>query len=571
MQVRDDDLARKFSQEMFALAQEGALFAAEFPEAARFLDAQGLDDRDPYLERITEGVANLTARIRQVAGSEELDQELLAMFAPELVQPLSSVSVVRFLPVQPLVRSIDIPAGAVVRSKPVSQSPSGVPFRLLDPVHVTPAKVEAAKMEVDEQGRAHLELVFGWSSKRGTDVWPDRVRAYLLADTPVVWALRYGLCRKLGHAEVWADGNWQAVPGVAFEAPCLACYTTENDFATPLAKARDFLCVDDRFRFVELRGLAGCGVRVNQRLRLCVHLTGVWPRHFARGISASVFQLHCGVVVNRTLEPLHGIHWDHTRSQQVVRPIGAHREVLEIRSVEGVASDPPHERIAYAPYAARRTRGAGGGFSVVREVGASGEPVLRLGLGGQGTDSPLVDQYLAIDGICGDRDLPHDALGATDVCRPGSNLPPGIGLRGLVRPSASYRMSPAISGRSALLALAQGHTLGWMDAERLKEGLRQVMWDPAAAKRTLIEAIQEVKIDTGFVMEAGIAWRSMDVEIRLRDATCTPDTWDRIGILDAFGSILHAFVQDATEIGSRSRLRMLVEPAGITLDYRARP
>jgi type VI protein secretion system component VasA len=110
-----------------------------------------------------------------------------------------------------------------------------------------------------------------------------------------------------------------------------------------------------------------------------------------------------------------------------------------------------------------------------------------------------------------------------------------------------------------------------MDADRLKDGLRQVLWDSAATKRTLIEAIHEVKVDSGFVMDSGVAWRRMDVEIRLRDATCTPETWDRIGILDAFGSILHAFVQDATEIGSRSRLRVLVEPAGIALDYGASP
>lgn len=568
MSIPHDDLARKFSQEMLALAQEGASFAAEFPEAARFLDPDGLDDRDPYVERITEGAANLMARIRQVAGTDELDQELLAMFAPELVQPLPSVSVVRFQPIQPLADAIGIPAGAMVRSKPVPNSPSGVPFRLLHGVCVTPAKVEAAKMEVDDRGQAHVELVLGWSSKRGTEGWPDRIPAYLLADPPVVWALRHGLCRTLGRAEVWKDGIWHHAPGVRFEAPRLACYTTENDFATPLAQARDFLCADDRFRFVELRGLSGCGMGVHQRLRLRLGLTGVWPPHIARAVSGSVFQLHCGVVVNRNVEPLQSIHWDHTRSQQVVRPIGgAHREVLDVRSVEGIASEPPHQRISYAPYVARRTSAAEGCFSVIRDIDAAGVPVARLGLGGHGPDQTLTDQYLSIDGVCSDGDLPHQILGAKDVCRPGIGIPPGIGLRGVVRPGANVRPPPTISRRSVLLALAQGHTQGWLDADRLKEGLRQVMWDPSAAKRTLVEAIQDVKVGNAYVLDAGVAWRSMDVEIRLRDATCTPETWDRIGILDAFGSVLHAFVQDATEIGSRSRLRLLVEPAGIALDY----
>jgi hypothetical protein len=179
--------------------------------------------------------------------------------------------------------------------------------------------------------------------------------------------------------------------------------------------------------------------------------------------------------------------------------------------------------------------------------------------------------YFSIDGVCGDGAVPHDTVSAKDLSVPGRSIPTGVFPKGLVRPSPCFQWLQDGSSRSILLALSQGHILGWLDANRLKDGLRQVLWDPAQLKRTLVEAIQSVTVQQGHVLDKGIAWRRMEVEIVLRDPTCTPETWDRIGILDAFGSVLFAFVRDATEIGSRSGLRVRVEPAGIDLEYEGTP
>lgn len=567
-----DPFARLFSQEMRALSEEGASFAADFPEAARYLNPGSLEDRDPYVERLTEGAASLVARIRQSAGTEEFDQALLEQFAPELVQPLSSVCVVRFQSGTPLTTVVDLPSGAMVRSRSASGAPGGVPFRLLHPVQVTPVAMESAKWTTDERGESSLELSLRWKSKRGLQIWPDRIPFYLLADAPVVWALRHGLVRKVRLAEIWQNGSWHPVPGITFSTPEFHCYTTESDGATPLAKARDFLCADERFRFVELCGISAAGIRVNRTLRLRLRMAGSWPRGFSRGVSESTFQLHAGVVVNRSLEPLQGIHWDHTRTEARLLPVGGkHREVLDVRSVRGIEAAPGHRKIDYRPHSMRMIGRDSRFYALVRETSPSGTPVVRIGLGAFDSSPDLFPQNLSIDGICGDGDFPHEELAAADVSIPASGIPAGIGLRGLVRPGASFRPAQGVSVRSVVLALAQGHSLGWMDAERLKDGLRQVLWDASETKRTLIEAIQEVTVRNGHVLDNGVAWRRMEVEIRLRDATCTPETWDRIGILDAFGSVLFAFVEDATEIGSRSRLRVLVEPSGIALDYGASP
>ena len=95
------DLRLLFEQEMRALLEEGEAFARSFPEAARYLDSANLEDRDPYVERITEGVAFLTGQIRDLATDSytDLDRSMLEQLAPDLIQALPSVSVVRFAPV----------------------------------------------------------------------------------------------------------------------------------------------------------------------------------------------------------------------------------------------------------------------------------------------------------------------------------------------------------------------------------------------------------------------------------------------------------------------------------------
>ncbi len=65
----------------------------------------------------------------------------------------------------------------------------------------------------------------------------------------------------------------------------------------------------------------------------------------------------------------------------------------------------------------------------------------------------------------------------------------------------------------------------------------------------------------------GVAWRQMRVMIRLRDTTCTPDTWDRLGQIDAMGSVLWAIVHGEIPIGSKGRLELCVDPAGVEMDW----
>jgi len=559
-----------FLQEARSLEEEAVQFSREFPEAAKLLDPKNAEDRDPYVERLIESFVFLATRVRETSEdvSELFARDLLEQFEPELLAPLPSVSVVKFAPYSRSLPAIEVPAGAIVRSDPVEKSPEGIPFCLLHPVPVNSARLRSARLtETEFGGDAHLEMEFVWASIRGDNLWPDQFRMFLFGDTPLVWALRYALSRRVAHAELWHNGRW-IESSLSFTFSELPCYTTETSQATPLTFARDFMCSDERFRFVDIQGLREQVLSTKKSLRLRVHFKGPLPRGLARGVDASTFQLHAGVVVNRSPEALQGTSWDHTQSEIPIRPLGGdHREVLEVRSVRGFDMAQPHRSMTYRKYSSHAWGAGQGIFHVTKRRNSKGSVQTLLGLGFPNLNEELTSQNLAIDALCGDGDHPYQLVPAAKLSKSGKGVPSRVTVKGLVRPSPCHRMSDRGAINSMVLALMQGHNHGWMDAERLKDGLRHVLWDLAESKRTLVETIQTVSTANTFTLIKGIPWRLMDVEMRLRDTTCTHETWDRLGLLDAFGSVLWRFVRNEIPLGARGRLRVHIEPAGAVFEY----
>jgi type VI protein secretion system component VasA len=65
------DIKHYFDEEMRYLQKAGQDFAQEHPDAARRLSLGEAEDRDPYVERLLEGFAFLTGRIRQTLDMED--------------------------------------------------------------------------------------------------------------------------------------------------------------------------------------------------------------------------------------------------------------------------------------------------------------------------------------------------------------------------------------------------------------------------------------------------------------------------------------------------------------------
>ena len=88
-----------YQSELTALRQLGKRFAERSPALAPFLGQAG---RDPDVERLLEGFAFLTGRLRQKLDDElpELTHSLMHLLWPNYMRPLPAFSMLQFDPLK---------------------------------------------------------------------------------------------------------------------------------------------------------------------------------------------------------------------------------------------------------------------------------------------------------------------------------------------------------------------------------------------------------------------------------------------------------------------------------------
>lgn len=96
----DPGLLRLYNDELAHLREVGAEFAAEFPKIAARLSMDSVEVADPYVERLLEGFAFLSARVQLKLDAEhpKLIQHLLETIYPGFLSPVPSMMVTRLRP-----------------------------------------------------------------------------------------------------------------------------------------------------------------------------------------------------------------------------------------------------------------------------------------------------------------------------------------------------------------------------------------------------------------------------------------------------------------------------------------
>jgi len=94
----DPRLLRLYSDELTHLREVGGEFAREFPKIAGRLGMEGTEVADPYVERLLEGFAFLSARVQLKLDAEHprLISHLLESIYPNFLAPVPSMMVARF-------------------------------------------------------------------------------------------------------------------------------------------------------------------------------------------------------------------------------------------------------------------------------------------------------------------------------------------------------------------------------------------------------------------------------------------------------------------------------------------
>ncbi len=331
-----------YQEELAFLREMGREFATAHPAVAHMLESAGAD---PDVERLLEGVAFLTGRVRQKLDDEipELFQAMMSLLWPHYLRPVPSTAIEQFQPMmEQLTGVVQIPRGSEVESIPVDGT--SCRFRTCYDVDAAPIEIAAAAIDSPMAQDAQFRVTIKAAGKVGLSaVKLKRVR-FFLADESVraaslyLWLLRYArwveLRNPTSNRSVRMDAKTIRPVGFARDESILPYPSHSFDGYRLL---QEYFTCPTKFLFLDFTGLERLAqIEPSDRFEIVVPFSRR-PEESLR-VERDSLRLFCTPVVNLFRHAADGIRVDHTRTQHRVRPStsGQPPEHYEIYSVDKV-------------------------------------------------------------------------------------------------------------------------------------------------------------------------------------------------------------------------------------------
>ncbi|WP_149537981.1 type VI secretion system baseplate subunit TssF [Siccirubricoccus phaeus] len=367
----DPRLLRHYESELRFVREMGAEFAREYPKIAGRLALANTEVADPYVERLLEGFAFLTARIQLKLEAEfpTFTQSLLQMVYPHYLAPTPAMAVVQFNPdqaVRGMSAGMELPRGTVLRSILGADDDTNCEFRTAQPVQLLPIEIAEAEYLPAAAAVSALNLPEAVRSRGAKAAIRLRLKAMGSAPFAEIALSRLPLflagaesTRFRLHEQLVADLQgivvrptqrplpWQEVlPKSALEAQGF-----EDDESllppTPLTfqgyrLLQEYFAMPERFLSVRLNGLDSAVSRCAGQELDIIFLLSRSDMLLANGFGADQFRLFCTPAIN--LFPKRGDRLNLSEREvehQIVpdrmRPVDF--EVFSVQGVEGFAAD----------------------------------------------------------------------------------------------------------------------------------------------------------------------------------------------------------------------------------------
>lgn len=570
-----------YQDELAFLRDMGKEFSSAYPALAPMLADRG---GDPDVERLLEGFAFLTGRVREKLDDElpELMHTVSQMLFPQMVRPLPATSVLEFTPLPNALReSRVVPRGSEVQSVPVDGTKCR--FRTTRDCVMAPWTLDKVLLQDATAGQQELRLEFSLQQTGDLErILPQVLNLHLAGeprDSLALLAHLSQLCTGVvlydpekgdGSSGVQLPRENLEVSGFAEEEALLP----QDDTAFPgFRLLQEYYTLPAKFAFVDIDGIRRASElgeinRLGVIIRLSHRMTDV------RRLSVDEVKLHCTPVVNvfeTTAEP---VRLNKQRERYLVRPAAlpvGQGDVYDILKVQTVVRGgerveiPPFLSFEHASQMEDRTRVFYTEHQRTTVVGNGADTYVALGTA---EDSGVVvdAEVLSIDLLATNGPLAN-AVRAGEITEATPSSPPFAKFRNL---SATTMYVPP----------PLGHDLGWRATAHAAMNLRSLT-EPAVLRTALgvynlqalvdrqaaranelrIDAVRDVRVTPGEKLYRGAAIRGVDIEVDLDESGFSGE-----GDMYLFGSILERLFAEYVSINSFSRTR--VRGVSSNLEYR---
>ena len=430
----------------------GAEFATSYPKIASRLGMDGLEILDPYVERLLEGTAFLTARVQLELELQypAFTNHLLDVVFPHFLAPTPSMMVAELTPDMEnadLVAGYTLPRHTVLRSKPVPGGQKPCQFRTasalyLWPISVTEAEyidgrgaLVAAGVAKDPKARAAVRLRLTRHGKQPIKELPlDRLVFFLGGQVSTSWTLFEMLCakpatvvaRSVDRRDDWVVPLSAPVASRGLE-PDEALLPTPRPSFDGYRLLQEYFAMPERNLFIEVSGLSEPLQRTTADSLDVYLLLRDNKSEIAPNVTPEAFKLHCVPAINLFPKRCDRVPLSHRRTEHHVVPdrtAPKDFEVFAITKVTGIRKEGKDDLPLKAFYSSDEFTAAGGGgaayYTHIRHLRQRSESEALRGvrtnyLGSEsylsvvdGNEAPYPFDLgqLAVEAMVNNRDLP---------------------------------------------------------------------------------------------------------------------------------------------------------------------
>jgi len=344
MRARRRAMFNKYYQdELSYLRDLGKEFAAAYPAIAPMLAETG---GDPDVERLLEGVAFLTGKLRQKIDDElpEVIHSVAALLFPHYIRQIPAMSLVEFTPLPNVVREkVQVARGSEVGSVTVDNT--SCRFRTTQNVELLPLAVEDVRLDSSQLSQVlRIELkVTGGAALSALEL--SKIQFYIHGERRLQDDLRLWVGAHLEDAAIVAvDSSGNDTSVLTLPTRNIKLVGIDEDSGLiPYPKTvypgyrllQEYFALPQKFAFFDVGGLEALPHdRLGDRFAILLQFKDAMPS--GTRVTKESIRLFCSPVVNLFSHTSDPIKPDITKYEYLARPAGGTPEAFEIYSVDQV-------------------------------------------------------------------------------------------------------------------------------------------------------------------------------------------------------------------------------------------
>jgi type VI secretion system protein ImpG len=566
------DFEKYYEEELRFLNEGGQEFAEAFPERARHLNITTLEDRDPYVERLFEGFAFLTGRIREKLEDDfpEFAQNLMEMVDPAFLRQIPSLCMLQigFRP-NMLPKPYLIPKGTLFLSNPVGADLTICRFQGTQDVTMFPltlAGADAVHHPVLGEG-VKLSFHLDPGADLGQLSIPE-LPVYFHGERTLGYMLHHYFTDKVAQVVLEGEGYSKSLGGQ--ETVAAGGFGETESLLPHLDNSfegsrflQEFLNFEEKFRFAKIKGLDRILEMPNpKRFSLTAYFKEPLPE--GKRFKAENFKLHVTPVVNLFAAQAEPVNLNHKHFEYPLYADAKRKmEIYEVQAVTGVdkatgAQRPFHKFSDFRHQVLQKGLEAEDSYFQVRqEAKAKNRFQTYLSVGSHKPVASLAEEYLSVAVLATNGTIPREDVLEGAVVNPHADFPTFCHFTNFTRPTVPVQPPRSEHYLWYVLAHMNMNYRSLTQKGNLKEILSLYDWTHSAVNRKMIEGVMGASAKKRNFLLASQVVSGAEITVEIRDGA-----FSEAGELNIFARVLLEFFTQYASINHLVSLRVLLSPSG---------